>query len=232
MSAPVNTPLLTGKPRPIFMRWVKLTIKTGGDQGTLKTFQCSVTNAGITSAGGDAVSINTLCPDGAYSEAAERTYSFTLTGVQDVETQDSLMLFLMEHDGEMAELVFYPKTDKNGTPMGRGWMGDVTIAPPDVIGGADSGTYATFTATLPYQGRPVMIDDKGVIVAPPPPTGVTPGSPGAFIPPNSVPADLAALQALGALGQTTAWLPTEYVILGDDSDADWDGIAWEAYVAP
>jgi len=231
MSQPVNVALLPGNPRPVFMRWIKFTIKTSDAAAPLHSFQCAVTNAGITSTGGDAVSINTLCPDGAYSEVAERTYAFTLTGVQDVETQDSLMLFLMEHDGEVAELTFFPKTDKNGTPMGRGWKGTVTLAPPDTIGGADAGTYATFTATLAYQGRPTMIDSNGVEVLPPPPTGVTAGSPGAFIPPNSIPADLAALQALGALGQTTAWTPAQYVILLDSSQATWAGTvpAWMKY---
>src|SRR3954470_16921574 len=176
MSQPVNVALLPGNPRPIFMRWVKLTVKTSDAASPLRSFQCSVTNAGITSTGGDTVSINTLCPSGAYSENAERTYAFTLTGVQDVETQDSLMLFLMDHDGETATLTFYPKVDKKGTPMGRGWTGVVTVAPPDTIGGADAGTYATFTATLPYAGRPTMIDSNGITVLPPPPTGVTAGS--------------------------------------------------------
>lgn len=59
------------------------------------------------------------------------------------------------------------------------------------------------------------------------PTGATAGTPGAFLPTGVVaPADLATLQGLGALGQTTAWTTGQYVVLGDASHAYWDGAAW------
>lgn len=59
------------------------------------------------------------------------------------------------------------------------------------------------------------------------PTGVTAGTPGEFTPAGSAtPADLTALQALGALGQTTAWTTGQYVVLGDASEAHWTGTAW------
>lgn len=67
---------------------------------------------------------------------------------------------------------------------------------------------------------------------PTPPTGVTAGTPGSFTPAGSdVPANLAALQALGALGQTTAWATGQYVVLGDASNAHWNGTAWIAGIA-
>ena len=66
-----------------------------------------------------------------------------------------------------------------------------------------------------------------------PATGVTPGIPGTFQPANaSTPADLAALQALGPLGQTTAWTVGQYVLLGDGTQAHWDGDSWEAGATP
>lgn len=236
MTAPAYTitPLQPGKPRPLFMRYIKLEIKTGsGAAETIKSFECAVTNAGITSTGGDAQTLNTLCPDGAYQEVSERTYSVAITGVQDVETQESFMLFLYDHDGETAELTFYPKVTKDGTPVGRGWKATVTIAPPDTIGGADSGTYATFQATLPCTGKPQMIDDQGNLVNQVP-TGVTAGSPGAFVPPEAVPTNLTTLRGYGSLGQTAAWTtdPMQWVVLGDGSGATWDGIDWQAYVIP
>jgi hypothetical protein len=64
------------------------------------------------------------------------------------------------------------------------------------------------------------------------PTGVTPGTPGSFTPAGSTPPeDLTALQALGALGETTAWTTGEYVVLGDASSAYWDGDSWESGTA-
>lgn len=64
-------------------------------------------------------------------------------------------------------------------------------------------------------------------------TGVTPGEPGSFTPSGAtVPYDLAALQDLGALGETTAWDTGEYVVLGDSSFAYWDGDGWVAGTAP
>ncbi len=57
-------------------------------------------------------------------------------------------------------------------------------------------------------------------------TGVTAGIPGAFIPATAVPPNLAALQALGALGETTAWTVGQNVVLGDSTLAHWGGAAW------
>lgn len=65
------------------------------------------------------------------------------------------------------------------------------------------------------------------------PQGVIPGAPGAFYPLGAdVPADLSALQALGALGETDAWTEGQYVVLDDASNAYWDGDSWEAGTAP
>lgn len=65
------------------------------------------------------------------------------------------------------------------------------------------------------------------------PTGVLANSPGTFTPSGSNdPPNLASLQALGALGETTAWTEGQYVILGDDSHAYWDGDSWEEGEAP
>lgn len=70
---------------------------------------------------------------------------------------------------------------------------------------------------------------------PPPqnPTGATPGAPGTFTPAGStIPADLASLNALGPLGQTTAWVGGTYVVLGDASHAYWNGTTWANGNAP
>lgn len=64
------------------------------------------------------------------------------------------------------------------------------------------------------------------------PTGATAGEPGSFTPAGATaPADLTALRALGALGQTAAWAADAYVVLGDASQAHWDGDSWESGAA-
>ena len=64
------------------------------------------------------------------------------------------------------------------------------------------------------------------------PTAVTAGEPGSFTPVHAVPANLAALVALGDLGETVAWAEGEHVILLDDSHAHWDGADWAEGDAP
>lgn len=66
-----------------------------------------------------------------------------------------------------------------------------------------------------------------------PAQGTIPGAPGVFYPQGStIPANLAALQALPDLGETDAWELGQYVVLGDASHAYWDGDSWAAGNAP
>ena len=66
-------------------------------------------------------------------------------------------------------------------------------------------------------------------------TAAAAGSPGSFT--GGTPANLAALKALGPLGNTTAWKDRaigtlqQYVALGDASNASWGGAAWNAVTA-
>lgn len=65
------------------------------------------------------------------------------------------------------------------------------------------------------------------------PTSVTAGTPGSFNPAEAtVPYDLSDLQALGAIGETTAWTTGQYVVLGDGTNAYWDGSDWASGEAP
>ncbi|UFD97953.1 major tail protein [Streptomyces phage Pablito] len=57
-------------------------------------------------------------------------------------------------------------------------------------------------------------------------TGATAGAPGAFTPSGSVaPYDLADLAAVLA-SPTSAWTSGQHVVLGDGSNANWDGDSW------
>jgi hypothetical protein len=59
-------------------------------------------------------------------------------------------------------------------------------------------------------------------------TAITAGIPSTYTPTNATrPLSLGALTALGALGNTTAWTVGQYVVLGDGSEAYWDGNSWE-----
>jgi len=211
--------------KPLFMRWIKLEIKDVS--GVTHGFECAVTAAGLTSTGGDTQSITTLCPEGSFSEAAERVWNLEVTGVQDVESAESFMMFLLEHDGEEATFTFYPKVDKAGGPVGNGFKGTVTLAPPDQVGNVESGTFATFKATLPLKGKYTMIDSAGNPVNGPA-TGATPGNPGQWTPTGcQIPANMAAAPLL--TGTPTWVITSEYVITGDAAHITWNGTAWVGY---
>jgi len=214
--------------KPLFVRWIELEI-TEDDGTTVHSFQCAVTQAGLTSTGGDPVSLNTLCPEGSFSEATERVWNLAITGVQDVESAESFQMFLLEHDGEEATFKFYPKTDKSGTPMGRGFTGNVTIAPPDNIGNAASGSFATFTATLPLKGKYSMIDETGAPIpnkAQAKPGDVFPNEPTITASDSTNAAKLAPLGYVAASG-ATAWTTGQKMTV-NSFDFNWSGTAWAA----
>jgi hypothetical protein len=63
-------------------------------------------------------------------------------------------------------------------------------------------------------------------------TGANAGTPGTFTPSGATaPADLAAMSSVAA-APTTAWTTGQYVVLGDSSDAFWDGSQWQVGSAP
>lgn len=85
---------------------------------------------------------------------------------------------------------------------------------------------------------PEACDPQPMPDAPTPPaiTGVQAGTPGNFIPLAATPpADLATLKADPNVGDSAysgpAWTTGQYVVLGDDSNAHWDGSAWAAGAA-
>jgi len=233
-----------GTPKPLYVRYSKLTLTKDDGQGgsTSLDFECSATNIGVTSEGGDTTSLNTLCPEGSFSESAPRTYSLAQTIVQDVESDDSVLWFAWQHEGEVWDAMYYPKTDSQKNVVGNGLKGTVTVSLPDQIGNVEPGNFATSALVWSYQGRPTLVDDQGNPV----PvsggtvalTGVTAGAPGSFQPSNAtLPANLAALKADPVVGDggsskpSTAWTTGQYVDLADASDAHWDGTAWIVGIA-
>lgn len=140
----------------------------------------------------------------------------------------------------------FPTTATAGTPGTFSNPGDpsATIDVPDDLAEINSlgalgntAAWATDEHVLLEGGTSAYWDGSAWVAGRAPatttPTGVTAGAPGSFTPAGSTaPADLAALQALGALGQTTAWTPGQCVDLTDSSRAHWDGSAWQAGEAP
>jgi len=132
------------------------------------------------------------------------------------------------------------------TKDGNGWGAGPYDVVPDLAGAPaqlpipldkDDHLYVVWTPVNP----PEVTDGCVPVVAPDPIplTGVTAGEPGTWAPANgTVPADLTALKAdpvvgdMGTAKPTTAWTVGQYVDLGDNSDAYWDGTAWQAGVAP
>lgn len=95
---------------------------------------------------------------------------------------------------------------------------------------AFSGTAAEFAN---YFGVSIS-EGEGAVVAPTVEiTGVTAGAPGTFAPSGFTPlSNFGALEANGAVGNTgtnkpgAAWTTGQYVVLGDASEASWDGAKW------
>lgn len=221
--------------KPLFTKYARLEL--GGGTIPLSQFQCESTSIGITSEGGSTQSLTTLCPDGSFSEAEARTYNLEVSLVQDVEQLDSFLFWLLQHDGETVPFTYYPKTDNKGAPVGYGFKGMVTVQPPSTIGGAESGNFATAEVTLPLQGKYTIVDAQGnevILGAPVAITGVTAGTPGTFAPVGAtLPANLAALKADAVIGDTAlagattaAWTTGQYIVLADNSEANWNGTIW------
>ncbi|MBD3941952.1 hypothetical protein IF188_09620 [Microbacterium sp. NEAU-LLC] len=160
-----------------------------------------------------------------YSASPSRGYSITLTGVQESLEDGTLWRYLWDNFNKADEPVTW-------SPLGAGdvfFEAKVASVPDPQVGGA-ANQHGTFDITLNLVERPTIIANPLVT----PPTGVTEGAPGSFTPSGATPpANLAALNALGALGESsTAWALGSYVVLGDNSHAYWNGTTWVAGEAP
>jgi hypothetical protein len=83
----------------------------------------------------------------------------------------------------------------------------------------------TFSAPIGLKGQ---FNNQGVPIV-----AILPGDPANFVPANATrPANLAEIQALGALGNVGAWSAGQYVSLRDETQAYWDGDSWNAGSAP
>lgn len=120
---------------------------------------------------------------------------------------------------------------RNGKEKREIGVAAVTAVEPDQSErGSVEGSNVTFTWQEDelFNGAPFWQWGPAVPGAAPT-TDVTAGTPGSFT--GGTPGSLAALQTIGALGETTAWTTGQYVVLGDASQAHWDGDSWAAGAA-
>ena len=109
-------------------------------------------------------------------------------------------------------------------------VASITAVEPDQAErGSVKGANVTFTWQEHdlFDGSPFWQWGPAVPGAPVAPTGVTAGTPGAFTPAGAqVPGTIAALRALGDIGQTTAWTTGQYIEYGNGQRAHWNGTDW------
>ena len=211
-----------------------------------------VSKAAITAAANSTDVPATFCtPKGTRNTAS--TFTLDVEGIQDWGRDDgesSFSEFLFEHDSGQVIAVLY----KESGGMVKA-VAEVSVAAGDFLGAA--GETLTFTGTLPVTGYPDIYSNTGGLLrkgaggstSPSIPisgetdcgqgstttaTGVTSGTPGAWVPASAVPADLAAANALvdggpanGFIEPTAPWTTGEYVVLGNSLHTHWDDIAGE-----
>jgi len=76
-------------------------------------------------------------------------------GFQQDVAPDSLLRFLLDHEGEERDCTFRPRLD------GPSMAATLTLSPANV-GGSLAGGYATSTVTLGVQGKPEFLDDEPI----------------------------------------------------------------------
>lgn len=133
------------------------------------------------------------------------------------QTPFPVIVKITDSEGNAYEFEF-PRCKAASAPVNAGGTGqDVVI---------DLTMAATYDTTKGYTVK--VTRSGGVGTA----TGATAGTPGTFAPPGAIPANLAALNTLGALGNTTAWTTGQNVVLGDASLAHWNATTWVVGAAP
>jgi hypothetical protein len=195
-------------------------------------FTCQITSGALNASPNvsqETVPATWCSPEQTVPQVGETSYTLDLSFLQDPQVMNGLSRFLFENDTR--EAWFFMGLDGDNPPKAMGKARLVS----GTIGGAGR-TALTATISLPVSAKPAICfgdaaDSEAVNNPTETPTAVTPGTPGSFTPATAIPANLAALQAIGALGQSTAWTTGQHVILGDASQAHWDGATWAAGAA-
>lgn len=205
-----------------------------------ETWRCQVTSGKLT-ASADTTTRDraaTFCqPARTIPNPGETSYSLDVEFLQDVTVATGLSRFLFEHDTKEAYFLLGLNADDPPKAIGR-----VRVQPGDFGGAAREDLTATIS--LPLSRKPQIefgtaADSEAVPAnpGPPPASGATAGTPGAWTPAGSTPpATVAALQASGIVASpATAWTTGQLVqtgTAGAAGQAHWSGSAWVAGAAP
>jgi hypothetical protein len=157
------------------------------------------------------------------------SYELTMAYLQDPDVVTGLSRFLFEHDTKIA--YWFMGLDGDDPPKAVGKCRLVAGA----LGG-EGRTTLTAEVTLPVDGKPMVcfgtaagsVPIGGTITA----TGATEvaGAAGTWTPAGAQPAaNLAAMPAVTA-SPTAVWATGSHMLLGDATQATWDGTAWVAGV--
>ncbi|MFI5840547.1 hypothetical protein ACIA8K_12645 [Catenuloplanes sp. NPDC051500] len=194
---------------------------------------------GVTSEGGEATTLGSLQNKSLRTKYSARQETLTFTVVQFDE--DSLRLFYGQNAPTLPSGLIGVPQDPAPTQAaflavfidGANYFAfyapkseifrndDLSISDTESLAGLPLGVkpMALGTNTWTYAVTPL----GGT-----PASGATAGAPGTFTPSGSAtPANLAAMADVDA-SPTTAWTSGQYVILGDASNAYWNGTAWAA----
>jgi hypothetical protein len=200
---------------------------------TLTDFSCQVTRAEITSQSNTTTTSvpATFCqPASEASVPVASTFQLNLDFLQDWTQANGLSAWLFKNDATEQAFALYLQGAAD--PVATGTI----IAQAGAFGGTPGQTL-TASVTLNIQGYPDIKDATGASIRPEGGavaiTGVTEGTPATLQPTGAVaPANLAALKAHPVIGDagtsapTAAWTGGTYILLGDSSQAHWDGSAW------
>lgn len=93
-------------------------------------------------------------PDAVFTDSPPASWANALTFVQDWETENSLCNYMLEHDGEKADIIYKPQAEGSVS-----FLAEVTIVAP-TIGGA-VGAFNESTVTMPST-RPELVREPFV----------------------------------------------------------------------
>lgn len=198
------------------------------------SYSCQPTNVTIAPdhEGNTEDTVEVLCGDTLVDGAGTTLIAnLTMTAIQDWSNADGLVAFSWMSDNVETAFDWTPTEDDQDK-----WTGKVV--PQALTVGGDVGARITSDAewkitsltTPPRLGGKTVIGATTAVSL----TGVTAGTPGAFVPDGATPpTDLPGLKADPVIGDTgtnkptTAWTTGQYVVLGDLSHASWNGTAWQ-----
>lgn len=204
-----------------------------GPVGAPLTISCMVNNMRIVPDVDEGDSKTMLC--GTTKRSAD-TIEWSLQGNLDTDFGygDGFAAYTWAHAGEVADFEFTPSSAVGTTAKGQ-----LKIVPLE-FGADDYGDYLDSDIEFGLEnfdpavaltfgeetGSPVVDGIVGI-------TGVTAGTPGSYVPSTATPpSSLSALQANEVIGDDgsskpgAAWTTGQYIVLGDDSHAYWDGTGW------